>query len=80
MHEDRQLTCADCGASFVFTAGAGTGSIPWAERTMPVPLATGLDRTSSTPSTSSAAQVPTTSITASTPPTSWKWTWAGGRR
>ena len=37
-------------------------------------------RTSSTPSTSSAATVPTMSMMASCPPTSWKWTWSIGRR
>ena len=62
------------------TAGAGLGSRPWAARTMPVPLATELDRTSSMPSTSRAAAVPTTSTMASRPPTSWKWTCSGGRR
>ena len=46
----------------------------------PMPLATGLECTSSTPSTSSAAHVPTTSTMASRPPTSWKWTCSGGRR
>ena len=40
--------------------------------TMPVPLATELERTSSMPSTSRAATVPTTSTMASRPPTSWK--------
>ena len=45
-----------------------------------MPLATGLDATSSMPSTSRAAQVPTTSMMASMPPTSWKWTCSGGRR
>ena len=44
------------------TAGAGLGSMPWAARTMPVPVATALARTSSTPSTSRAAAVPTTSM------------------
>ena len=62
------------------TAGAGLGSSPWAARTMPVPLATELDRTSSMPKTSSAAAVPTTSTMASRPPTSWKCTCSGARR
>ena len=47
---------------------------------MPVPVATGDAATRSTPSTSSAAVVPTTSTTASWPPTSWKWTSAGSCR
>ena len=60
------------------TAGAGLGSSPWAERIIPVPVATGLAWTASTPRTSSAAAVPTTSTMASSPPTSWKWTCSGG--
>ena len=36
-------------ASRATTAGAGLGSIPWAARTMPSPVATGLARTSSIP-------------------------------
>ena len=62
------------------TAGAGLGSMPWAVLTMPSPVATGLARTSSIPSTSRAAAVPTTSTMVSWPPTSWKWTWSTGRR
>ena len=55
-------------------AGAGLGSRPCALRTMPMPVATEEAHTSSTPRTSSAAAVPTTSMMASCPPTSWKWT------
>ena len=47
---------------------------------MPVPVATELAWTCSTPSTYKAAQVPTMSMMASRLPTSWKWTWLGGRR
>ena len=36
----------------------GTGMAPWAERVMPTPVATGPANTASTPSPSSAAQVP----------------------
>ena len=57
------------------TAGAGTGIMPWADRVIPTPVATGPACTTSTPSSSSAAHVPTTSTMASMPPTSWKWTW-----
>ena len=48
-------------SSSATTAGAGLGSMPWAVRTIPMPVATGLDSTSSTPRTSRAAMVPTTS-------------------
>ena len=47
---------------------------------MPEPWATGLERTSSTPSSSRATQVPTMSMMASVPPTSWKCTCDAGRR
>ena len=56
------------------------GRAPWALRIMPIPVATGLAQTWSMPRISRAAQVPTTSTMASTPPTSWKWTCSGGRR
>ena len=56
------------------TAGAGLGNMPCTARTMPRPVATGLARTSSIPSTSRAAAVPTMSTMVSWPPTSWKWT------
>ena len=59
------------------TAGAGLGSTPCAPRTVPVPTATGLAYTEATPSDSRARQVPMTSIRASRPPTSWKWTTSG---
>ena len=62
------------------TAGDGLGRNPWALRTVPMPVATGDDVTSSTPRTSIAAAVPTTSITVSCDPTSWKCTCSGGRR
>ena len=45
--------------------GPGSGSVPWAVWTIPVPWATGLARTSSTPSISRATQVPTMSMMAS---------------
>ncbi len=61
------------------TAGAGTGSTPCAVVTVPLPRATGLAKTELMSSVSSARQVPTTSTRASRPPTSWKWTWSGGR-
>ena len=61
-------------------AGAGLGSQPCALRTVPLPVATAEALTSSTPSTSSAAAVPTMSMIASCPPTSWKCTWSTGRR
>ena len=62
------------------TAGDGLGRKPWAVRTVPVPVATDDAVTSSTPRTSSAAAVPTTSMIVSCDPTSWKWTCDGGRR
>ncbi len=61
-------------------AGAGFGNRPCALRTIPIPVATAEAYTSSTPSTSSAAAVPTMSMMASCPPTSWKCTWSMGRR
>ncbi len=67
-------------ASSATTAGTGTGSSPWAARTVPVPSATALDATSSTPRTSRAAQVPTMSTMASSAPTSWRCTEAAGMR
>ena len=51
-------------------AGAGTGRMPCAQRTVPFPTQTGEACTSSTPSSSRARQLPTTSIRASTEPTS----------
>ena len=60
-------------------AGAGTGISPCADSTMPWPVATLPDRTSSIPSSSRAAQVPTTSTMLSMAPTSWKCTSDGGR-
>lgn len=47
------------------TAGDGLGRNPCALRTVPMPVATGETTTSSTPRTSKAAAVPTTSITVS---------------
>ena len=58
----------------------GHREVPCAVWTIPVPCATGLARISSTPSSSRATHVPTMSMMASVPPTSWKWTWAVGRR
>ena len=68
---------AGAPASSAAVAGAGTGMVPWAESTVPLPRATDDERTSSTPSTSRAAQVPITSTMLSMAPTSWKWTSAG---
>ncbi len=62
------------------TAGEGLGRNPCADRMVPMPVATGEALTSSTPRISRAAAVPTTSITVSWDPTSWKCTWSGGRR
>ena len=73
------VPCVGAPASSPTVAGAGTGMRPWAERTMPVPVATLLACTSSMPSTPSAAQVPTTSMMLSMAPTSWKCTCDGGR-
>ena len=51
-------------------AGAGLGRTPWALRIEPVPIAIGLQCTSSMSSDSSAAHTPTTSTIASSEPTS----------
>ena len=59
-------------------AGAGTGIVPWADSTEPVPVATLAEPTSSMSSTSRAAQVPTTSTMLSIAPNSWKYTSSGG--
>ncbi len=60
------------------TAGEGLGRNPCALRTVPMPVATGEAATSSMPRISiAAAAVPTTSITVSCDPTSWKWTCSG---
>ena len=56
------------------------GSTPWAAVIVPVPTATGPLCTAATSSTSSAAQVPTTSTMASRAPTSWKCTWSAASR
>lgn len=55
-------------------AGAGTGSMPCAQRTWPKPVRTGETTILSGASMSSSQLTPTTSATASIAPTSWKCT------
>jgi len=60
-------------------AGAGTGSTPWAHRTVPEPTLAAEQAKPSNSSWSRARQMPTMSTMESTAPTSWKWTVSGGR-
>lgn len=55
-------------------AGAGTGMTPWAQVTWPNPVLSGEATTLSGDRRSISMQTPTTSATASSAPTSWKWT------
>ena len=59
-------------------AGAGTGMMPWAQRTWPLPTWMGEADTRSGDSRCMARHTPVTSATASRVPTSWKWISATG--
>ena len=59
-------------------AGAGTGRVPWAQRTVPEPAATGDAKIRSACNSSSNQHTPTMSATASRLPTSWKCTCSTG--
>src|SRR5260221_62107 len=59
-------------------AGAGTGSAPCAASTVPSPVRSTPQRTSSTPSSDSPQMAPTTSRMASTAPTSLRWIFSIG--
>ena len=76
----RSLPWVGMPSSSSTTAGAGFGRRPWALRTMPSPVATGLAETVPTSSSSRAEAVPTMSTIVSWPPTSWKCTCEVGRR
>ncbi len=58
-------------------AGAGTGRVPCAVRTVPLPRATGPQTRLESPRSSKAAHAPTTSAIESMAPTSWKCTSPG---
>jgi hypothetical protein len=58
--------------------GVGTGMMPWAAFTVPVPVGTGELVKRSTPSRSSPTAAPTMSAMLSSAPTSWKWTRSRG--
>ena len=60
-------------ASSRAVAGAGTGISPWAQRTVPLPTATGDASTRVMPRRSTPHMAPTMSTMASSAPTSWKW-------
>lgn len=58
--------------------GSGTGTMPWAQRTWPLPRWTGDAVMWSGRSIWTARQAPVTSATASRAPTSWKWIFSTG--
>ena len=59
-------------------AGAGTGRIPWAHFTVPLPTAMGEQTIFSGLSSPSSQHTASTSARASREPTSWRWMFSTG--